>query len=133
MKKLILLFSVFALMLTSCNKDNDTPSQDSFIGTWTYYKSFENDVEIELSDCDLQDTIQVNADGTFSFSDYDDFAGPCELDFSGTGTWENVGDGNYSTTIDGETSVVNLTFEGNTFYFEEVDEDITYREVYIRN
>ncbi len=133
MKKLILLFSVFALVLTSCDKDNDTPSQDPFIGTWTYYKKFINDIEVELSDCTLQDMIQVNANGTIVFSYYEDFNNPCELVGTDSATWENVGAGNYSTTFEGVTFVENLTFEGNTFYFVEVDEDITYREVYIRN
>ncbi len=133
MKKLILLFSVFTLILTSCSSDDDTTPQDPFIGTWTYYKLFENDVEVELSDCTLQDTIQVNANGTIVFSYYEDFNNPCELVGTDNATWENVGAGNYSTTFEGETFVENLTFEGNIFYFEDIDGEFTYREVYIRN
>jgi len=47
MKKLLLLF-VTALTVMACSSDDDTPppTQDPIIGTWKYFKYFENGVEM---------------------------------------------------------------------------------------
>jgi len=142
MKKLILCLSVFALVFTSCSSDDDSsPSQDPLIGTWNYYKYFENEVELPLEPCESEETIVFSANGDLSFTDYIDNAGACEIDEATTGTWANLGSGSYSITIFGFTSTEDITFEGNTFYFEYTDDngtptdpsdDIVYRDVYIR-
>ena len=142
MKKLILCLSVFALVFTSCSSDDDSsPAQDQLIGTWNYYKYFENGDELPLEPCESEETIVFSANGDLSFADYIDNAGACEIDEAATGTWANLGSGSYSITIFGFTSTEDITFEGNTFYFEYTDDngtltdpsdDIVYREVYIR-
>ena len=144
MKKLILPFSILALVFTSCSSDDDATvsTQDQFIGTWSYYKSFENGVEEELTECDEQGTLVISADGVFTSTFYDDYNGPCESDETSIGTWENSGNGNYSITFDGESNIIAIVFEDNTFYTEDVDDygtpddtsdDVTYKDVYIRN
>ena len=138
MKKLILLFLATTLVFTSCNKDDDSPSQDPFIGTWTSYKSFLNGEELELDDCDLQDSLVVNADGTILQSYYYENEGTCELDGEDSATWENLGNSVYRITYSvDEVYEDKITFEGNTFYVETSQtfngETYTYKEVYIRN
>lgn len=131
MKKLILLLSVFALVFTSCGSDDDS-SQDSFIGTWKYSQYFEDGVEYPLEDCEDLTTIVISSNGTYSVTTYDDLGNGCEVDYTGSGTWDNLGNGTYSTTEDGETYVQQVEFSGNTMSFEEVENGVTYRDVFIR-
>ena len=132
MRKLVLLLSVFALVFTSCSSDDDGGSQDSFVGTWKYYKYYEDGVEIPLEDCEDLTTLVITSNGAFSTSIYDDIGNGCELEYTATGTWENVGSGLYSTTTEGDTYVQQVEFSGNTMYFEETENGVTYRDVFIR-
>ncbi|MEL0651656.1 lipocalin family protein [Algibacter sp. TI.3.09] len=134
MKKLILLLSVITLTFSSCSSDDD--SQDSIIGIWNYYQSFENDEEYELDTCEKQDEIIFNADGTFSTKGYyENEDGVCSLDYESTGTWVNLGDNIYEFTDDEDdyTSTATIIFSGNTFYFIDEDGEDTYKDVYIKN
>lgn len=138
MRKLILLLSVFTLVFTSCNNDDDNDSsQELLIGTWTYSQSFEDGIEIALSDCEKQETQVFSADGTFMITQYDDFNGPCELDGTFSGTWVNAGNGVYTVTALGQTFSQAITFEANTYsvVVTEMDNGVTieYIDVYIRN
>ena len=132
MKKLILLLSVFALVLTSCSSDDDDSSQDPFIGTWKYSQYFEDGVEIPLEDCEDLTTVVISSNGTFSTNSYWDFGTGCEVDYTATGTWENLGSGAYSTTESGDTYVQQVGFSGNTMYFEETDGGVVYKDVFVR-
>jgi hypothetical protein len=127
---------------SSCSSDDDSSSsQDPLIGTWKVFKYFENGVEVPLEPCESEETIVFSANGDLSFTDYIDNAGACEIDEATTGTWANVGSGSYSITIFGFTSTEDITFEGNTFYIEDIDDngtpadpsdDIVYRDVYMK-
>ena len=138
MKKLLLVFSVFVLVFTSCgNNDDDTPTLDQFIGTWKYFKHFENGVEETLDLCETEFTLQVLEDGTFIETYY--MEGPnntCVVDETFTTTWTNEGGGNYSFDFDGDVEIIPITFENNTFYIQETyndnTDDITTRDVFIR-
>ena len=142
MKKLILFLSVFALVFTSCSSDDDSGSgQDPFIGTWKYFKYIQNGVEQTLDSCDIEETLVVAANGDYMASFYYEIDGNCELDEAVSGTWQNVGNSSYALTIEGFTYTEQVTFEGNTFYYDYIDDngtpddtsdDITEREVYIK-
>lgn len=132
MKKIILLFSVFALVFTSCSSDDDNGSEDPFVGTWKYYKYFENGVEIPLEECEELTTLVITSNGVFKTTVYENMGNGCEVEYVATGTWENVGSGMYSTTLDGDTYVQEAKFEGNTMYFEEIDGGETYKDVFMR-
>jgi hypothetical protein len=139
MKKLILLFVACTFIFTACS-DDDSPAVDPLIGTWTYYKYFDNGVEGALNPCDLKDTLVFNEDGSYSDTTYfTESNGDCAIDDSGSGTWVNNGNGSYTRTVGVEEFTTDITFEGNTFSFEEVDSfeqtdgsDIE-KIVYIRN
>ncbi|WP_289044580.1 lipocalin family protein [uncultured Olleya sp.] len=136
MKKLTLVFSLFSLILFSCGNDDDNGdsiTQDPFIATWQYYKYFEDGTEIVLEDCETQSTFQVFENGDFMSTFYElDTNDDCQIEGTTNGTWENVGNGFYSTTFDGETVTSEVHFDGNTLYFEDVDGGITYRDLYIK-
>ena len=142
MKKLILCLSALAFVLTSCSSDDDSSSsQDPLIGTWKVFKYFENGVEVPLEPCENEETLVFSANGDLSITDYIDNAGACEIDEAASGTWTNISSGSYSTTIFGDTFTVEITFEGNTFYIEDNDDngtptdpsdDIVYRDVYMK-
>ena len=138
MKKLILLCFTAALVFTSCGNDDDSPTQDPLIGTWTYHKSFENSVEDSLDDCLKRNSITVKSDATLTEVYYDFFDGNCELDYEDSAIWENLGNSIYKITYDvDEIYEDKITFEGNTFFVENTSsfggETFTYKEVYIRN
>jgi len=142
MKKLILFLSVFVLLCTSCNSDDDSGSQnqDPIIGTWTHYKLFIDGVEESLTNCEMQETFIFNSNGNVSYKYYEVIQGVCELEESTSGSWANEGNNIYTLTIEGGSSSQELTFENNTFYFEFADVIdpldpvfATYRDVYIRN
>jgi hypothetical protein len=134
MKKLILLFTVITIGLTACSKDDDSSTQDPFIGTWTLYQVVNNGVELTLSDCDKQYSVQVNSDGTLIEAYYDDFNGTCELDEEIPALWKNLGKNLYSLTYDAGTEdeyifEQTIIFKGNTFTIEESNGSV----VYIKN
>ena len=140
MKKLVLLLSVFALVLTSCSSDDDNSndlSQELLIGTWTYFKAFEDGVEIVLSDCEKQETQVFNTDGTFTITEYDDFDGPCTLDGTFSGTWVNSGNGIYTVTAFGQTFSQAITFDSDTYSAVYTEDDgagmIEYIDTYIKS
>ncbi|MCK7589315.1 lipocalin family protein [Subsaxibacter sp. CAU 1640] len=133
MKRLFLLFALFGLLLTSCSNDDDS-SQDRIVGTWTYHKAFENGVEIVLSDCEKQETYIFRSDNTVDYKYYEeDMSSNCLLEEDISGTW-SVADGNIYTLDFGFGSASQaLTFEDDTFFYDDTFEDFTYRDVYIRN
>jgi len=143
MKKMILFLSVFALVFTSCSSDNDDDAPiDPLVGTWKYYKFFENGVEQTVSDCESEETFVFNSDGTFEYSYFEeDTDGNCELEEFISSTWSNDGDGFYTQYIEDDVATQELIFEDNTFYFEDFYDngtpddtldDITYKDVFIR-
>lgn len=139
MKKLVLLFGVFGLLLSSCSNDDDnSSSQDLLIGSWKLHKIYENDVEVALDPCEKEGTIVVSANGAYSATTFEEnLNGGCEPTDVENGTWENVGNGNYTLTFEGFSSTEQLFFEDNTFYFLYSDtfngETTEYKDVYIRN
>lgn len=135
MKKLGLLLIAVAFIFTSCNNDDDSSSQDPLIGSWNYFKYFENGVEQPLFPCEAEGTLVVSANGTYVFTYFtENVDGDCVQDGDvEVGTWENIGNGNYIMGFEGAQITQQIFFEGNTFYFENVDGEITYRDVYIRN
>ncbi|GAA4895980.1 hypothetical protein GCM10023311_20950 [Flaviramulus aquimarinus] len=133
-KKRILFFSILILFINACSSDDDSQSIDPLIGTWTFYKSFDNDVEVPSEFCDLKETLIVNPDGTSSFTVYTNDSGDiCKILDSGIGTWVNNRNGSYLFIFEAVRSILVITFEDDTFYFEEIVGTNTYREVYIRN
>lgn len=142
MKKIALLLCAFTLIFTSCgNDDDDTPpaaTVDQYVGTWTFLKYIENDEEQPAEPCDLEETIVISENGSYSNVYFEeDNSGNCNQEDSISGTWENVGNGNYALTYDGETDTLQVFFEDNTFYvLEETtfgDETFEIKIVYIRN
>ncbi|WP_298237369.1 lipocalin family protein [uncultured Algibacter sp.] len=134
MRKLILLFSILTLVLTSCSSDDSSSSQDLIVGTWTYYKAFTNGIEEVLSDCEKQETFVFSSNGVIDYTYYEeDGLGNCLLEESISGSWINEGNNVYTLTFAGESSSETLTFENNTFYYEETSGTDVYKEVYIKN
>jgi hypothetical protein len=141
MKKLILLFCSVTIAFTSCSKDDDSPSQspsqDPLVGSWTWNQSFYNGTEEVLDDCDKQENIIVNGNGTFTEEYFYDNGSGCESYGTYSGLWENQGNNIYKITYyagtgDEEVILITITFSGNTFTMEETDGSDTYKDVYIR-
>jgi hypothetical protein len=132
-KTLLLLLTALAFVFTSCSSDDDSsPSQDAFIGTWKYVQYFEDGVEYPLAVCEDEDTLEVRANGTLTFTLYDaNMDGECVSNFESTGPWENIGEGVYA--IDADDVVVgntNVTFSGNRVSIETTDDGIIFTDVY---
>ncbi len=117
--KLVLL-SVFAVIFLVSLSSN-TPfqkKQNTIVGTWKFYKSFENNVEDILKPCEDKTTMAFSANGVFSGSNYKDINGACELDDNIIGTWTKRGRF-YDISFEEEIQAIKFIFEdNNTFYFE---------------
>lgn len=139
LKKLVLFLSALAITFSSCNNDDDnstppTSMQDPIIGTWTYHKSFYNSVEVVLTDCEKQETFVFATNGTVNYRYYEeDTSENCLLEEDASGTWTNNGNNVYGLDLGSGSSNRTLTFENNTFYYDDIYVDETYREVYIMN
>ena len=139
MKKLSLLLCALSIIFSSCSSDDDSGSQDPIVGTWTFHQFFEDGVQQSITACEMQETFTFSSNGTTFYEFYEDTQGACELEESINGTWSSEGNV-YTLTVAGESSSEEITFEGNTFYFEYTEfpdptdpVPVTYREVYIRN
>ncbi|SFZ90474.1 Lipocalin-like domain-containing protein [Flaviramulus basaltis] len=133
MKKVILLLSVFAVVLTSCSSDDDSSSQDPIIGTWNYYKAYTNGNEEVLDECEKQEKFIFKSDGLVDYEYYEeDESNNCLLEEEVSGTWSNEGNNMYTLNFGFGDSTQTLTFESNTFYYEDKDGSDVYRIVYIR-
>jgi hypothetical protein len=137
MKKLILLLSVFALTFTSCSNDDDNPPpvNTSIVGTWKFFKSFENGVEETLELCDPEQTLMFSENGTLNITPYEEINGVCEATGNINGTWSHE-EAIYSLTFLGMTESQEIIVEGSTFYIETTEgsgtTQITYKEIYKR-
>ncbi len=135
--KLPLLFALATTLMACPQKDDDMPPEpmDSIIGTWKYFKSYENGEEVTLEPCDTEETLIYSANGAYSGSNYDEVNGTCELEETTSGTWTKNGS-IYNITIEGETESQEPVFEEDTFYLEYSDTEgsttTTYKEVYKR-
>ncbi len=137
----------------SCNSDDDSTSTDLLVGTWDLNRAFVNDEEQIVSDCERLSLIQVFENGFYDRSDYnyDDITDSCRTLYSDdavqvtpnnvtrvltdypNAAWENLGDGNYTFTLEASGPVQNITLEtSNTFSFTEVVGDSIYKKVYIK-
>lgn len=135
MKKAVLFLSFLTLIFTSCSSDDDSSSQqDPIIGTWKYHKAFVNGVEQTLTDCEKQETFVFKSNDTVDYKYYEEeVSGNCLLEEDASGTWSNNGNNLYALDFGFGPTTQALTFENDTFYFDDVYEGDTYREVYIRN
>ncbi|UOB17940.1 lipocalin family protein [Abyssalbus ytuae] len=117
-----LLVIILLLSLTvSCNSDDDAPQpQDPLIGEWTLSQRFQNDVEINLGDCFINDAVTFIADGMLeSIFHRVTLEDECIFSHDATGTWENLGNNKYFMT-EGEEGIYNCEINdaGNVFTLE---------------
>ncbi len=116
--KIIVLFLVAITSLLSCSSDDGNEqnqvNQDPIIGTW----NFDKNNTVDVSDCLKQTTYVFNADGTYTYTQYNlDNSNNCveNTNQSFYGTWQKNDDGTYYRHKHGYTSGTNLsiTFENN--------------------
>lgn len=142
MKKTILALSVFTLLITACNKDEDTPANvtptvSNLTGTYiitaasitsggTSVNVFNNTNESMnyFEACDRDDQYKLNADMSFNVVD----AGTaCSPDNNYSGTWALPS----STTIDIDGTVSTIkSFNGKTLVATEDYGGATYSVTY---
>ena len=138
MKKVILLLLAAAFIFTGCKSDDSETSVDPLIGVWTWHQQFIGGVEQPLDDCDKMDTVTINANGTLNEAYYFNVDGSCEVSEVDSAIWKNLGSNRYQIiyaegTQEEEIIEQTINFDGNTFSIEEVDDQISYKIVYIRN
>ncbi len=134
MKKAILLTTVIlSTLFISCGSDDDGGPQDPIVGKWQIEARFDGDTEVNISDCEKQDTFDIKADGTYtSVDNLEPNSGTACTEIQVSGTWENKGNDIYNFTVEGNTT------GGNDFNITFPDGKLTFtfqgsREVYIRN
>ena len=135
MKTLILLFSIVLLTFTSCSSDDDATTQDPFIGTWKFQQILKDGVDItgQLT-CVFEKTLVIESNGFITTNGYGgNIDGGCYLTNWTTKIWANMGDGMYNTNSGNSIeTLTKVLFEDNKMYLDEIEDDILYREVYIK-
>ena len=125
---LFLALIVSSSCLLTCSSDDDEPVvKDKILGKWKLSMEYLNGIEIPLSECERQMTIEFFESGTYSEKDfeYDEENDICTGLPLKTGTWENLGNSNYYLSDLGVESL-KITFAGNlmTVLYSERIEDI---------
>jgi len=134
MKKIFLFVLILTspILFNSCSDDDD---KDPIVGQWELYKIIANGVTvpIEPDDCDSKGILDFNSDGVFTAEDFEEnLAGDCVLEETAVGSWVNEGNNIYEITVDGESELIELTFENDTFSLTEEDGNITIEIIYKR-
>jgi len=115
----LLLFSFFTITLVACSyyKDSAQETQNTIIGTWKLFKSYENNIQISLNSCDMEESMIFRKNGDFLALYYNYLNRTCVLNNKITGVWENTVN-IYDITIDGEIESKEFFFEDyNTFSY----------------
>ena len=144
MKKIIILLSAILLTFTSCGSDDNssssssTPSENPIVGTWKYFKHFEDNQEQTLDPCEQQESLIFTAAGDFTENVYEEnTSGTCILE-TNIGSWSSDNLNNYTLSTGSSSSTKHIIFdEGNQFYFEgtyiDIDDNIiNTKDVYIK-
>lgn len=135
MKKIFLLIFILTspILFNSCSDDDD--DNDAIVGQWELFKIIANGIPfpIEADDCDSKGTLEFNSNGTFTAEYFEENqADECVLDGIDEGTWVNKGNGIYEITIDGQSELIEITFENDTFSITEEDGNVTLEITYKR-
>lgn len=95
MKKYLLLFAAFGLLLfASCSDDDDAGAETSIEGTWRLTSMTPQVLDFS---CSEDHTITFNANGTTNWTVYDS-NNDCQA-VSSAGTWEKKSGNNYTVAI----------------------------------
>ncbi|MEN8187058.1 MAG: lipocalin family protein [Bacteroidota bacterium] len=105
------------------------------MGKWKLYQLEIGGVLLPVDnlECEAQGVMEFMSDGIMTAEEFvENTEGECVLDEMIDGTWINKGSNIYEITIDGETSLEEVTFENDTFSFDEEEGDITMRIIFKR-
>lgn len=117
MKRFLLIFTlIISGCLVSCSSDDDDGpvAKDKIIGKWQISKEYFAGIEIPLTECDLQMTIEFFENETYIEKDFElDEDDACVAFPAVNGTWEYLGDSMYFLSDIGIESI-EVQFSGNT-------------------
>ncbi|MDC1285521.1 lipocalin family protein [Flavobacteriaceae bacterium] len=134
-KQTILMSLLFLAAFSACKSDDDTPTQDSIIGSWQLEQTYTNGVSDDILDCQKMSTSNFLANGTFNATDYSGGEDICESDSYG-GTWSNSGNDIYTIIImeSGLTQeiMLNITFPNGKLTILQEDQEESNTTVSVR-
>lgn len=131
MKKNLLFFAILlSFVFVGCSSDDDSGSPagaDSIVGSWEIYEVYTSftfdgmgtfEETISTSTCSTTPVISINADGSLTATDFEvdyDFNDneECFIYGENSGTWEDLGDGNFRFVLDGDTEDVSVRLGNN--------------------
>ncbi len=117
MKRFLLIFAlIISGCLVSCSSDDDDGpvAKDKIIGKWQISKEYFAGIEIPLTECELQMTIEFFENGTYVEKDFQlDEDEMCNSLPAVNGTWEYLGNSMYFISDIGIESL-EIQFSGNT-------------------
>lgn len=139
--KFLMLSLLVGSFFTACSSDDDGGNNndlnnDPIVGSWKYTGLIEDGEEVEISECDMLDTMVFNADGTFTSRTHYDSDSGCGIDSEGPGIWENKGEGDYVFMYESDEDEYEfeITFSNNnnTLSIYEKGASFPYTEIYTR-
>ncbi len=107
--------------------DNNDYTADKIIGKWQLDQEFEDDIEVELTECEKTMTLELFEDGIYEEKDFYNEELECIALEVKNGTWKNLGNDMYEITgID--IPEVKVTFNNNkmTVEFSETVDEVTH-------
>ena len=133
MKKLLVFISILivAISLKSCSSSDSDEIQyeGDIIGKWRLSQLFIDNVDLQISECEKKMTLEVFQNGTYIETDYlyDDTNTECLLYDVFNGTWESLGNSNY-TMSSLNTAAIKVTFQDDKMIAEysEINDGITF-------
>lgn len=133
MKKVLFVF-VLALSISfvSCSSDDDASpaGADSVVGTWEIYEVYSQfefegfgtvEETISTETCTPTPVVSFGAEGSLNLTDFElefdfDDNEECFIDGELQGTWEDLGEGTFRLSIDGDTEEASIRTSGNRIF-----------------
>lgn len=117
MKKLLFFLSllIVAISLNTCDCDDDNP--DKIIGKWQLSEQINDGIDILLSDCEKQTTVEFFENGTYIAIEFEDSETVCIEQEPEQGLWTYLGNSIYKLS-DFDINGIKITFKNNKMTIE---------------
>ncbi len=90
-KVITILFFASIMLACSSDDDNNTSTDGNIVGTWKLEAQFLNGEDRNINDCQKNENVKFESNGTVSYTYYTYFSTNCNIDVIETGTWVKNG------------------------------------------
>jgi len=110
MKKITKVIAVlfFASLMLACSSDdeNNSGTDANLVGTWSLEAQFLNGEDRNINECQMNENVKFEPNGTASYTYYTHFLANCNIDVIETGSWVKNGNNLTITWDDADAGLV---------------------------